>query len=120
MDGADRVSTESALDNAIAPSWREALIPRLSGAIGSVDRAGITQGLLRTTADSGAFVLESDLQIDAVLHDLVFLDDCGRLHDFDRLDVPNRTRRGHHGLPRGVRPRPRAGPDHLANDDHAH
>src|SRR5260221_1295267 len=67
-----------------------------------------------------ALVFEADLDLDPVLDDLAVLDLRRRVHDLDRLDVPDGAGRGGHGLTGRIGPRLRARPDHLPNDDHAH
>src|SRR3954451_15359038 len=67
-----------------------------------------------------ALVFEVQLQLHAVLDDLAVLDASARFDHLDLADVAHRSRRGRYGVARRIAPRPGAGPDHLADDHHAH
>src|SRR6186997_3372604 len=81
---------------------------------------GAHQPISCAGAAPSALVFEADLELDPVLDDLAVLDDGGRLHDLDGLDVADRLRGGRHGLAGGIAPRARARADHLADDVDAH
>src|SRR6187399_3211032 len=69
---------------------------------------------------SAPVVLEVDLEVDLVLHDLPVLDLGRGLHHLDLADVAHRSRRGGDRLARGVAPGRGAGADHLPDDEDAH
>src|SRR5207253_1247612 len=65
-------------------------------------------------------VLEADLQLDSILHDLAALHGCGGLDDLHRPDIAHGFAGRGNCLAGRIAPGARARADHLADDDDAH
>lgn len=94
--------------------------PLTAHLVGDVDNSSREDAEGRRAGESGTLVLEMDLDLHTVFHDLAIDHPCGRLHHLDLADVPDGPGRRRDSLACSIAPGTRTGADHLSDDDDAH